>query len=284
MNATLIQTQSCFSTTPTQKHKFYNNTYQKQQLIKYIKQQQVFNLKRQHSEIEEQENFIINKRAKREQATPITTPKKSQTEYSYNKFTIGKCIHKGGMASVYQGNNKETGELVALKVFQKKNKNIQLLKKIILREVMIQNSLSQTCENISKVKGVIENEEEIAIITPYYHNARTTQQHLSEEVISSFSLQIANGIKHMHDHNVVHRDIKLENIVVDNDGKTCQIIDFDTATILNTTASSIAGTQHYLAPELFIKKQEMENDKNMVYKIDQSTKATDVWSLGIVFY
>eukprot|EP00122_Pirum_gemmata_P006484 Pgem_evm1s5929 len=156
---------------------------------------------------------------------------------------------------------------------------------------MVQNSLSQSCKNIARIKGVIENHNNIAIITPYFHNGdlfeylnsfmsthkqtqTQTKGGLTEEMVDVFSLQIACGIGHMHNNNIVHR----------NDNKTCQLIDFDSATLLNTSTNAIAGTQFYLAPELFVKKQEMDKNNEILYSVDESSKAADIWSLGIVFY
>lgn len=83
--------------------------------------------------------------------------------------------------------------------------------------------------------------------------------------------QICEGIHYLHGRNLCHRDLKLENIVMDRDFKTVKIIDLMTATECNAPVMGIVGSSRYMAPE-------------MASKISYEGKNVDIWSLGIILY
>ncbi|XP_039209210.1 serine/threonine-protein kinase Nek5 isoform X3 [Crotalus tigris] len=94
-----------------------------------------------------------------------------------------------------------------------------------------------------------------------------------EDKILGWFVQVALGLKHIHDRKILHRDIKTQNIFLSNDGKTAKLGDFGIARMLNNTmefASTCVGTPYYLSPEICENKP--YNNK------------TDIWSLGCVLY
>ncbi|XP_070037472.1 mitogen-activated protein kinase kinase kinase 1-like isoform X2 [Nicotiana tomentosiformis] len=92
--------------------------------------------------------------------------------------------------------------------------------------------------------------------------------HLRDSQVSVYTRQILHGLKYLHDRNVVHRDIKCANILVDANGSV-KLADFGLAkaTKLND-AKSCKGTALWMAPEVV-------NRKNQGYG-----QAADIWSLG----
>jgi len=74
---------------------------------------------------------------------------------------------------------------------------------------------------------------------------------------------------HLHERNIVYRDLKPENVMVDEMGYP-KLIDFGTAKTVTTRTYTIVGTPHYMAPELIIGKG---------YGLN-----VDFWSLGIMLY
>src|SRR5699024_99189 len=85
--------------------------------------------------------------------------------------------------------------------------------------------------------------------------------------------QITSAIAHAHDHDLVHRDIKPQNILMDKDGNI-KVTDFGIAVALSATAltqtNAVLGSVHYLSPEQA--------------RGGMATKKSDIYSLGIVLY
>jgi serum/glucocorticoid-regulated kinase 2 len=98
-----------------------------------------------------------------------------------------------------------------------------------------------------------------------------SKKRFSEETVRFYGAQIALAIGELHSKGIMHRDLKLENILVDNKGYL-KIIDYGLAKVLKTDelAQSYCGTPEYLAPEM----------------VDYSghDSCVDWWALGILMY
>ncbi|OMH81026.1 Ovarian-specific serine/threonine-protein kinase Lok, partial [Zancudomyces culisetae] len=91
-------------------------------------------------------------------------------------------------------------------------------------------------------------------------------------------VMIASAVRYLHLNNITHRDIKLENILVDvKDDKVAslKLADFGLAKLLgnNEMMKTMCGTPSYLAPEIFC------NTGNTAY-----TKSVDIWAVGVILY
>ena len=98
-----------------------------------------------------------------------------------------------------------------------------------------------------------------------------SKKRLSEEVVRFYAAQICMAVGYLHSKSVIHRDLKLENILVGEDGYL-KIIDYGLAKLLNGTqlAKTFCGTPEYLAPE-------MVENKGHDFSVDW-------WALGILIY
>lgn len=87
-------------------------------------------------------------------------------------------------------------------------------------------------------------------------------------------VQVMQGLRVIHEKNYIHRDIKSENVLIkttEKGGRIYKIADFGFARpVKSGTASTVCGTQKYMAPEIL---------KNLPY-----TRSVDIWALGILFY
>lgn len=85
--------------------------------------------------------------------------------------------------------------------------------------------------------------------------------------------QILNGTQAIHSRNIMHRDLKCENIFLlrnKNNSYTCKIGDFGFAKVVENTAKTTCGTVFYMAPEVM---------SNLPYSFE-----ADLWSIGVIFY
>ena len=120
------------------------------------------------------------------------------------------------------------------------------------------------------------NELRIYFVMPYIQGGELfdvilQQKKLTEDTIKFYAVQIILAIGYLHDKSIIHRDLKLENILVDKDGYL-KLIDYGLAMVLkpNQQAKAITGTPEYLAPEILLKRG--------------YGKAADWWTLGIVLF
>jgi serine/threonine protein kinase len=101
---------------------------------------------------------------------------------------------------------------------------------------------------------------------------------LSEKYAKFVFKQIMEGIAYLHDNGVVHRDIKPDNILMNNDYSSVALTDFGMAADVATTPTNICGTLAYVSPEA----QRAACQRDFESYIDW--KKSDVFSLGVTFY
>ena len=134
--------------------------------------------------------------------------------------------------------------------------------------------------NIIKLVDLFENSETYFIVLDYmqgkdlFDYIQKKGFSLPEQRVQDLTYQISMGVKYLHEFGIVHRDLKLENIMMSDstDGAVPQIVDFGLAKIIgpSNTASEPFGTLGYVAPEV-LRKQPY-------------TFSCDVWSLGCIIY
>ena len=197
-----------------------------------------------------------------------------------NFYLYGRLIGQGAFGKVNIGLNVLTGRVVAIKSFNKKdlNKNGENMRKI-LYETNLMKKLNHP--NITKILEMFEDDEYILISMEYINGGNLfsfvkKRRKLSEKTAKFLFKQIILGIKHIHSHKIVHRDIKLENILIDlnNNIKIC---DFGIGRILTSNKQCLhdkCGTPMYMAPEILL------SSKNKGYE----GFPVDIWSSGISLY
>ena len=197
-----------------------------------------------------------------------------------NFYLYGRLIGQGAFGKVNIGLNILTGRVVAIKSFNKKNlnKNGDNMKKI-LYETNLMKKLNHP--NITKILEMFEDDDYILIAMEYINGGNLfsfvkKRRKLSEKTARFLFRQIILGIKHIHSQKIVHRDIKLENILIDlnNNIKIC---DFGIGRILNSKNQMLhdkCGTPMYMAPEILL------SSKTKGYE----GFPVDIWSAGISLY
>lgn len=192
------------------------------------------------------------------------------------RYEIIKTIGEGGMANVYLANDTILDRKVAIKVLRGDLSNDEKFIRRFRREALSVSNLSHP--NIVEVYDVGEEEENYYIVMEYIEG-KTLKQLLQKrgaltltEVIDIMS-QLTDGLSHAHEAYIIHRDIKPQNIMIEDNGLV-KITDFGIAMALNSTqltqTNSVMGSVHYLPPE-------QANGKG-------STVKSDIYSLGILMY
>ena len=193
-------------------------------------------------------------------------------------YKYGRIIGQGAFGKVNLGLNILTGRVVAIKSFNKQSLDNENKKKI-LYETNLMKKLNHP--NITKILELFESEKYILLIMEYINGGNLfsfvkKRRKLSEKTSKFLFKQIILGIKYIHSMNIVHRDIKLENILIDikNNIKIC---DFGISKILSSKDQKLydqCGTPMYMAPEIFLSNKEKGYEAFPI----------DLWSAGIALY
>ena len=192
-----------------------------------------------------------------------------------NRYKILDHLGTGGMATVWLGYDTILDRQVAIKTF-KIDANDEDAVKRFNREAKAVTSLSHP--NIVSIYDV-ENEGEFYYLILEYVEGMTLKDYMVKnpripiETIVHIAKQIAAGLSHAHQNGIIHRDIKPQNILM-NENLTCKITDFGIARAYGDTTltqtNQMLGTLYYLSPE-----QARGN---------VATAQSDIYSLGILIF
>ncbi|KAI5644069.1 protein kinase domain-containing protein [Phthorimaea operculella] len=194
-----------------------------------------------------------------------------------NNLNILKSIGKGTYGDVYLCENIKTSQLTIVK-------NIELNLKIqdhvtdIENEVKILSSMNHS--NIIKFYDHFYTDDHVLISMEYATSGNLAEymyvkypKLIKQQEILFYFCQILLGVDYMHSKNIIHRDLKAENILLTGEhGLTVKIGDFGISKMLASAknTSTVIGTPYYLAPELCEgKPYDMKSD---------------VWALGCLLY
>ena len=171
------------------------------------------------------------------------------------KYDVRKRIGKGGFASVYSGFDVSLERPVAIKVLEDLGEGDEL-KERFLREAKAMAKLSHT--NIATVFDSAEEDGQPYMVMELINGPTLLElvkgSPLTLLQICSTAMQTCSGMKYAHDHGVIHRDLTLRNVMINQDesAQVVKVLDFGMAKLLHagqTTGGAGAGTPYYMAPE-----------------------------------
>jgi serine/threonine protein kinase len=198
-------------------------------------------------------------------------PKSSPNFYKY-----GRLLGKGAFGKVNLALHIASGKLVAIKSFNKKKLLSEHSKQKIKTEIDILKKLKNS-NFFTKIYDTFQTETHILIVMEFICadllGFIRKREKLSEKISKIIFIQIIQGLKYMHKFNIVHRDIKLDNLLLDL-SNTIKICDFGVSKVLKSPDEIMydqCGTPAYIAPEVF---------GNSGYK----GFSCDIWSLGVTLY
>lgn len=193
-----------------------------------------------------------------------------------NRYELLEKIGTGGMADVYKAHDQLLDRYVAIKILKQDFVSDEAFIEKFKRESLAVAKLSH--HKIVNIYDVGE-EEGIYYIVMEYAAGKTLKdkikekQFLSQDEVIHIGMQIAEALKHAHMHHIVHRDIKPQNIIVDEENNI-KVADFGIArTATQNTVNfekDVMGSVHYSSPEQA--KGRLTDEKS------------DLYSLGIVMY
>jgi serine/threonine-protein kinase len=189
-----------------------------------------------------------------------------------NQYILVNEIGRGGHGVVYQGYHEtKTNEALAIKIIEDTG-NLDLL----LIEPELLSQLNHP--NIIRLKDYFIHAGKLVIVTEYIDgiNIQSYLEQLGRLTVSeviNFLTQMADALANAHANNIVHRDIKLSNILVsgDNQNQRFVLVDFGISRMAEgiQTVKRIGGTYYYMAPEQLR---------------GRPCEQSDLWALGVCAY
>ncbi|XP_078262642.1 MAP/microtubule affinity-regulating kinase 3a isoform X6 [Rhinoraja longicauda] len=189
-------------------------------------------------------------------------------------YRLLKTIGKGNFAKVKLARHILTGREVAIKIIDKTQLNPTSLQKLF-REVRIMKCLNHP--NIVKLFEVIETEKTLYLVMEYASGGEVfdylvAHGRMKEKEARAKFRQIVSAVQYCHQKQIVHRDLKAENLLLDAD-MNIKIADFGFSNefTIGNKLDTFCGSPPYAAPELFQGKK-------------YDGPEVDVWSLGVILY
>ncbi|XP_077567211.1 hormonally up-regulated neu tumor-associated kinase homolog A [Stigmatopora nigra] len=191
-------------------------------------------------------------------------------------YLVGKMINKGSFAKVMEGLHLDTGEKVAIKVVDKKKARLDsYVHKNMRREAYIHQMIRHP--NVVVLLETLETENSYYLVLELCAGGDLMERicdwkRLPEKEVRRYTRQILSAVAHLHQHGVVHRDLKIENFLLD-ENNNIKIVDFGLSNTVRSESlpaellSTQCGSPAYAAPELLAHQK--------------YGPKVDVWSIGV---
>ncbi|KAJ2614669.1 Protein kinase [Coemansia sp. RSA 1365] len=181
-----------------------------------------------------------------------------------------KKIGQGASGNVYKARSIKSGEIVAIKQMDLSK---QPRKELLVNEILVMKE-SRHKNIVNYIESFLLNSSDLWVVMEYMEGGALTDvidnNKMSEQQIATVCREVCRGLNHLHIQDIIHRDIKSDNVLLGEDGQV-KITDFGFCAKLSEQRSkraTMVGTPYWMAPEVV--KQKPYGSK------------VDVWSLGIM--
>ena len=199
---------------------------------------------------------------------------KDGSKVTENSFEIIKALGKGYFGRVFLVEKKDDHQLFALKVISK----LDIIKRNFFENLKSEKKIMEQIKNpfVVNLEYCFASPSYVFFAMKFkqggelYHHLRKCTR-FEEPVTRFFASQILSGLSYLHSMNIMYRDMKPENVLLDENGNAC-LADFGISKVLDPkeTTKSFVGTPEYVAPEIILQKGH--------------NKSVDIWCFGILLY
>jgi len=192
------------------------------------------------------------------------------------RYRVVRRLGGGGMASVYLGEQAQLQRPVAIKVLHPHLARDPEMRERFRREA--ESAARLVHPHVCPILDFSLSDEAVYTVMPYvpggsFADRVYVQKSVDPLVVAAMAVQVATALDHAHDRGIVHRDVKPDNILLDEEGNAL-LTDFGIATALShgrlTATGRAMGTPHYMSPE-----------QAMGRLVDGRS---DLYALGVVMY
>ncbi|XP_075981218.1 serine/threonine-protein kinase NIM1-like isoform X2 [Anticarsia gemmatalis] len=208
------------------------------------------------------------------------TRNKGQVYSVGNYLMTGKVLGKGHFARVEEATHRIIGKKVAIKIIDLTCIKEEYARRNLHREPRVMAKLRHPC--IAALYETMMHGPRLYVVMEaagggdlctHVLGARALSRGLPEARARSLAAQLVSAVRHMHARGVVHRDLKMENIMLDSTKQFIKIVDFGLSNMWSVGASlrTPCGSLEYAAPELFVDGRRYGPE-------------VDLWSIGVIVY
>ena len=199
---------------------------------------------------------------------------------NFKRYKTIKKIGSGGFSKVWKAVDTHTEQEVAMKVSYSSYTNSTLEKEFFILRKM---------DNPHVISPISFYYDRRALVTTHmilpfmkkdlYTHAVDEKRYMNDDDLRKLVIDIADAIKHVHDKDIVHRDIKIENILIDDNGDYI-LSDFGSAEDVNALSlNELIGSLAYMAPE--VAAVHVTRNTISTFAIG---KPIDIFSFGMTLY
>eukprot|EP00164_Ancoracysta_twista_P004427 GFYU01005975.1.p1 GENE.GFYU01005975.1~~GFYU01005975.1.p1 ORF type:complete len:352 (+),score=116.26 GFYU01005975.1:202-1257(+) len=198
--------------------------------------------------------------------------KEGGKKMAINDFDLLKVVGKGSFGKVMQVRMKDSGQIYAMKVLRKD----AIIARNQVEHTKAERNILEAIQHpfIVNLHYAFQTEDKLYLIIDYvsggelfFHLRRAGKFPLARAKF--YVAQILLAIAHLHEADIIYRDLKPENLLIDNEGHA-KVTDFGFAKMVEDRTFTLCGTPEYLAPEI------LENKGHH--------KGVDYWAFGVLIY